>query len=161
MVHSIPRSWTGLIPNHSFEETEFETVQSIKILTRLVVFKSEDRGEKLQVIHRAGVEADSVKDEAVYLLAFPGDRIPSWFECINSFARSTVSFVREVANGFDIPLKLPGRIVDPPVCVPMAMAAWKSATAAPEPEEDPPGVRDGSCGLQVTGPSTVDANSVV
>ena len=36
----------------------------------------------------------------------------------------------------------------------------KSATAAPEPLEEPPGVRDGSCGF-VVGPAVTPANSQV
>lgn len=42
------------------------------------------------------------------------------------------------------------------------MGTWKSPTAAPEPEEEPPGVREGSWGL-VEGLlfSEMDANSVV
>jgi hypothetical protein len=41
------------------------------------------------------------------------------------------------------------------------MGAWKSPTAAPEPDEEPPGVRLESCGLRVFGPTVVAANSVV
>lgn len=41
------------------------------------------------------------------------------------------------------------------------MGTWKSPTAAPEPEDEPPGVRVGSWGLHEGPPSTVDANSVV
>lgn len=52
-------------------------------------------------------------------------------------------------------------MVDPPVCVPRAIGAWKSLTAAPEPAEEPPGVRVGSCGLRVAGPMWMAANSVV
>lgn len=57
-------------------------------------------------------------------------------------------------------------MVLPPVCVPRASGAWKSATAAPEPEEEPPGVRnleegEAVCGFIVLGPATVAANSVV
>lgn len=65
-----------------------------------------------------------------------------------------------------MPLNEPGRIVLPPVCVPSAMGTWKSPTAAPEPDDEPPSVRDGSCGFDVfgplyEGPTVVAANSVV
>lgn len=36
-----------------------------------------------------------------------------------------------------------------------------SPTAAPDPEEEPPGVRFGECAFVVAGPATVAANSVV
>lgn len=53
-------------------------------------------------------------------------------------------------------------MVDPPVWVPRATGACKSPTAAPEPEEEPPGVRDGLCGLRVeAGPVYEAANSAV
>lgn len=51
--------------------------------------------------------------------------------------------------------------MEPPVCVPSARGTCKSPTAAPEPEDEPPGVRLGSCGLRVGGPGVLDANSVV
>ena len=49
----------------------------------------------------------------------------------------------------------------PPVCVPKLSGTWKSATAAADPAEDPPGVRFGLCGLVVSGPEFRTANSVV
>jgi hypothetical protein len=53
-------------------------------------------------------------------------------------------------------------MVEPPVWVPMATGACRSPTAAPEPEEEPPGVRDGLCGLRVVaGPVYEAANSAV
>jgi hypothetical protein len=65
-----------------------------------------------------------------------------------------------------MPLKEPGRIVLPTVCVPRPMGTCMSATAAPEPEDEPPAVREGSCGFAVLGPlyegpTDVAANSVV
>ncbi len=39
------------------------------------------------------------------------------------------------------PLKAAGQVIDPSVSVPMAAAARPAATAAPEPEEDPQGLR--------------------
>src|SRR6266853_5896792 len=53
-----------------------------------------------------------------------------------------------------------GRMVEPPVCVVSAIGTGKSATAAAEPDDDPPGVRAESCGLRV-GPGSVKAYSVV
>lgn len=52
-------------------------------------------------------------------------------------------------------------MVLPPVCVARPIGAWKSATAAPDPDEEPPGVRRGSCGFRVLGPAFVAANSAV
>jgi hypothetical protein len=42
-----------------------------------------------------------------------------------------------------MPQKDDGRCTEPPVCVPNAKGTMKSATAAPEPLEEPPGVRSG------------------
>ncbi len=53
-----------------------------------------------------------------------------------------------------------GRITEPEVCVPSASGTIPAATAAAEPEEEPPGVRAGSCGL-VVGPGARLANSQV
>ena len=53
-----------------------------------------------------------------------------------------------------------GRTMEPAVCVPKASGAMQSATAAAEPEEEPPGVCAGSCGLAVA-PGWRVANSVV
>jgi hypothetical protein len=54
----------------------------------------------------------------------------------------------------------PGRITEPAVCVPNASGTMKSATAAAEPLEEPPGVCAGLCGLRVL-PGTKVANSAV
>src|SRR5437868_11182844 len=53
-----------------------------------------------------------------------------------------------------------GRMTEPAVCDPSAAGTIRSATAAADPLEDPPGVRPGSCGLRVF-PPTYAANSVV
>src|SRR5215469_14350652 len=53
-----------------------------------------------------------------------------------------------------------GRIVDPPVCEPIAAGHIRAATAAPEPLLDPPGVCARFHGLQV-GVGAISANSVV
>lgn len=49
----------------------------------------------------------------------------------------------------------------PIVCVPRAIGTWKSPTAAPDPEEEPPGVRAELCGFLVFVPTVIEANSVV
>ncbi len=59
-----------------------------------------------------------------------------------------------------MPQKAAGRIVEPPVWVPKASGAMKSATAAADPLDEPPGVCAGLWGLRV-GPGTRQANSVV
>ncbi len=53
-----------------------------------------------------------------------------------------------------------GRITEPAVCVPSASGTMPSATAAAEPLDEPPGVRDGAAGLRVL-PGQYTANSVV
>src|SRR5438067_11054018 len=42
-----------------------------------------------------------------------------------------------------------GRTIEPAVCEPNASGTMKSATAAAEPDDEPPGVQSGSCGLHV------------
>src|SRR5581483_5294271 len=58
------------------------------------------------------------------------------------------------------PQNAAGRITEPPVCVPVASGTMKSATAAAEPLDEPPGVCPGLCGL-VVAPAKRLANSVV
>ena len=59
------------------------------------------------------------------------------------------------------PQNAAGRIVEPPVCVPSASGTMPSATAAPEPDDEPPGVRAWSQGLRVGGKRPPQANSSV
>ena len=49
-------------------------------------------------------------------------------------------------DGFSatLPQKAAGRMIDPPTWVPMAVGTMPAATAAPDPEDEPPGVRSGS-----------------
>ena len=51
-------------------------------------------------------------------------------------------------------------MIDPAVCVPTASGTWKSATAAADPDDDPPGVCSGWRGLRVF-PGPKKASSVV
>src|SRR5436305_1619248 len=53
-----------------------------------------------------------------------------------------------------------GRITEPAVCEPVAIGTMPAATAAAEPEEEPPGVCSRLCGLRVL-PVCWCANSVV
>src|SRR5216683_1968123 len=53
-----------------------------------------------------------------------------------------------------------GRMIEPAVCVPNASGTIQSATAAAEPDDEPPGVCIGFRGLHV-GPGWKVANSVV
>src|SRR5260221_3995198 len=57
------------------------------------------------------------------------------------------------------PLKAAGRTTDPSVCVPSASGTSPAATAAAEPDDEPPGVCFGFQGLTV-GPGCRHANSV-
>ena len=59
-----------------------------------------------------------------------------------------------------MPQKAPGRMTDPTVCVPSAAGTMPAATAAAEPEEEPPGVCSGLRGLRVL-PGVKVASSVV
>ena len=51
-------------------------------------------------------------------------------------------------------------MMEPPTCVPIAAGIIRAPTAAAEPEEEPPGVRDGSKGL-VVGPGCAPPISAV
>ena len=53
-----------------------------------------------------------------------------------------------------------GRMTEPLVCVPIAPQTWPAATAAADPEEEPPGVCATFHGLRVL-PGCMKANSVV
>ena len=53
-----------------------------------------------------------------------------------------------------------GRITEPPVWLPIAIGSMPAATAAHEPDDEPPGVCARLCGLRVSAGSMV-ANSVV
>src|ERR1700761_4776499 len=53
-----------------------------------------------------------------------------------------------------------GRITEPPVCVPSAIGSMPAATAAAEPEDEPPGVCSVLCGLRVA-VGSLAANAVV
>ena len=46
-----------------------------------------------------------------------------------------------------------GQVMEPSVSVPMASAASPAARAAPEPEDEPPGLRSKAHGLQVRPPT--------
>ena len=50
--------------------------------------------------------------------------------------------------------------MEPPTCEPMAAGIMRAATAAADPEDEPPGVRDASKGL-VVGPGWVPPSSAV
>ena len=58
------------------------------------------------------------------------------------------------------PQNAPGRITEPAVCEPVAIGTMPAATAAAEPEDEPPGVCSRLCGLRVL-PVCWCANSVV
>ena len=60
-----------------------------------------------------------------------------------------------------MPLNDAGLICEPPVCVPKPSGTWKSPTAAPEPDDEPPGVCAGLYGLRVNALRPNDANSTV
>ena len=53
-----------------------------------------------------------------------------------------------------------GRTIEPLVCVPSAAHTWPAATAAAEPDDEPPGVCAPFHGLRVL-PGCMNANSVV
>jgi len=47
------------------------------------------------------------------------------------------------------PQNAAGRMIEPLVCEPSASGTMAAATAAAEPDDEPPGVRSGSRGLRV------------
>src|SRR5580698_7025550 len=57
------------------------------------------------------------------------------------------------------PLSEAGQVIDPSVSVPMASGAKPAAKAAPEPDEEPPGLRSKAHGLPVR-PPTADQPDV-
>jgi hypothetical protein len=57
----------------------------------------------------------------------------------NGFAPSVLT-IPQVGFKAQVPQKLAGRMIDPPVWVPIATGTCPSATAAAEPLDDPPGV---------------------
>ena len=59
-----------------------------------------------------------------------------------------------------VPQKEAGLIIDPLVCEPTASGTWPAATAAADPDEDPPGVCAGLTGLRVAA-GCLKASSVV
>src|SRR5262245_62626032 len=59
-----------------------------------------------------------------------------------------------------LPQYAAGRMIEPPTCVPMAAGSIRAATAAAEPEEEPPAVRAGSKGF-VVGPGWEPPSSAV
>src|SRR5437764_2327858 len=58
------------------------------------------------------------------------------------------------------PQNAPGRTTEPAVCEPVAIGTIPAATAAAEPDDEPPGVCSRLCGLRVL-PVCWCANSVV
>src|SRR5437867_1357869 len=59
-----------------------------------------------------------------------------------------------------LPQYAAGRMIEPPICVPSDAGIMREATAAAEPEDEPPGVRVGSQGF-VVGPGWEPPSSVV
>src|SRR5262249_5131625 len=72
-------------------------------------------------------------------------------------ARETSPWLGLIAN---TPQKAAGRMTDPLVWLPSASGTIWAATAAADPDDEPPGGRPWSCGLPVT-PGWEYANSVV
>ena len=60
---------------------------------------------------------------------------------------------RKSASCRQTPQNAAGRVIEPPVCVPIAPRHMPHATAAAEPLDEPPGVRSRFQGLRVTGGS--------
>src|SRR5690606_11437935 len=61
----------------------------------------------------------------------------------------TVLIAPKVGLNAVTPQKLAGRMIEPDVCVPNARGTMPAATAAQEPDDEPPGVCAGLCGLRV------------
>ena len=76
---------------------------------------------------------------------------PAWGPCVLILVACRSPRLMPPCVGFraTLPQKAAGRMIEPPTCVPNAVGTIREATAAAEPEEEPPGVRDGSNGLVV------------
>src|SRR5581483_1604991 len=77
----------------------------------------------------------------------------------NSRAPPSETLAREGLNP-TTPQNAAGRIVEPFVCEPIAAGITRAATAAADPIDEPPGVREASHGLRV-GPGLRYASSAV
>jgi hypothetical protein len=125
----------------------------------LVIFKPDGIRKKFEVRNGSGEKTHCIEIQRTDLGAFPGNSTPSWLETKYSVERCRTDDAR-----LCIKLRYSSEYVAsylPMVCVPTATGTWKSATAAPDPEDEPPGVRVGSWGFLVLVPMVIDANSVV
>jgi hypothetical protein len=92
----------------------------------------------------------------------PGERLDEEGQVLH-LAREETQRVERRASGFTpvsgvhpkvgfsptTPQKEAGRMTEPAVCVPIAAGTMRAATAAADPLDEPPGVREGSRGLRV------------
>src|SRR6516225_4495868 len=103
------------------------------------------------------VESAATKSPASATVRASTPRVSSVSEIIFAPTRLMVPYVGLYPT---TPQNAAGRIIEPAVCEPKARGTIQSATAAPDPDDDPPGVCSGLRGLHV-GPGWKVANSVV
>ncbi len=86
--------------------------------------------------------------------------VPSWSSVLLKTLVPANGIASRVGLNPTTPQYAAGRITEPLVCVPSAPATWPAATAAAEPDDDPPGVCRAFHGFLVL-PGCMNANSVV
>jgi hypothetical protein len=142
----------------SFADRKFLPLDTEWIDGFLVIFKSSGVRKKLEIRNRSGEKAHRVEIQGTDLDALSGYSTPGRFETKYPVERCGTDDAGLAVS------PIPGRKCErylPIVCVPREIGHWKSATAAPDPEDEPPGVRAGSWGFLVFVPVVTDANSVV
>src|SRR5499427_10186834 len=85
---------------------------------------------------------------------------PSWSSVWLSVRTPSRGIAPKLGLKPTTPQKAAGRMIEPAVWVPVASGSIPAATAAADPIEEPPGVREGSHGL-VVGPGVAEASSAV
>ena len=86
--------------------------------------------------------------------------VPTWSSVGLNANAPVYGIVPRVGLKPAMPQKAAGRIIEPLVCVPIAASTWPAATAAADPDDEPPGVCRAFHGLRVL-PGWKYANSVV
>src|SRR5205807_7364722 len=102
----------------------------------------------------ARIEASSPADRT--LLA----NTPTWSSVRENSSAPSVLIRAKVGLNPTTPQNAAGRMTDPFVCEPIAACTTRAETAAADPIEEPPGVRDWSHGFRV-GPGVRYASSAV
>jgi hypothetical protein len=92
--------------------------------------------------------------------ATPAANRPTVSRCQEKHFTPVVGMSRYDGLNLATPQNAAGRSTEPPVCVPSAIGTMPAATAAAEPDDEPPGVCSGLTGLRVAA-GCMWANAVV